>query len=471
MKRVLSLLLALCLSLSLSVPAFAAEGGEEAAAEPMFSDIADHWAKDVILKYVDMGVINGYGNGTFQPDRVVTRAELSKILTLAFDLAPGEISYEDMQDPTVWYYPYAACADRYLPRYCPVGHVANPSLFWPYFVNFQNYNVFLPGAQVSRVHAAEALVEIALRQAGVVTEKGWHQYGAVYGGRQELIPGATDYEKDRYDWASVDMVKAMFPDDEQLASTVVPPRGGMNPSNQRRVYDYVWLAVQMGIMQGNDEGLFLPYNGITRAELLTIIDRVLTADPSSLVENLQTGPAMHPSPTLEPSMSAASGLSSTPDRSSTRYVWESGESFCFTSEAVGVKLELPPVWRYLITVEESRTYQYFLLDREEPVDCVLLVPKGLALERDSEKRLVNCDDAIGIIYWEPADMRCSADWGTYVVLKETGEGSWCCLLPGHKKLEFVEAADNPGNAGMLALYTLIEQGMENGEWELTALKK
>ena len=187
----------------------------------------------------------------------------------------------------------------------------------------------------------------------------------------------------------------------------------------------------------------------------------------------EAGPTANPSPAPvssapESSPPAASGSPSTPDRSSTRYVWEGGESFTFTSRAMGITIKLPPVWKYLITVEEAETYQYFLLDQEEPVDCVLLVPKGIDLEQDSEGRVSNYDDAIGIIYWAPAGTRCSADYGSHVVLQETEGGSLCCLLPGHKKLEFVASADNPGNPGMWALYTLIEQGMENGEWELTA---
>lgn len=52
-----------------------------------FNDIKNHWAKDTIEKWKDKGVISGYPDGTFKPDNPVTRAELAKILTLAFDPA------------------------------------------------------------------------------------------------------------------------------------------------------------------------------------------------------------------------------------------------------------------------------------------------------------------------------------------------------------------------------------------------
>lgn len=44
-----------------------------------------------------------------------------------------------------------------------------------------------------------------------------------------------------------------------------------------RMFEYTWLANELGIMEGNEEGYFLPYNNITRAEIITTIDRVLNA--------------------------------------------------------------------------------------------------------------------------------------------------------------------------------------------------
>lgn len=46
-----------------------------------FTDIANHWAKNAILKMAEKGVVNGY-NGDFRPDNTITRAEVIKILAV-----------------------------------------------------------------------------------------------------------------------------------------------------------------------------------------------------------------------------------------------------------------------------------------------------------------------------------------------------------------------------------------------------
>ncbi|MFD0590998.1 S-layer homology domain-containing protein [Paenibacillus sp. GCM10027627] len=58
---------------------------------PLFSDIATHWAKDVITDYVQKGIINGYGNGRFGPNDNVTGQALIKmaVLSLTEELPNG----------------------------------------------------------------------------------------------------------------------------------------------------------------------------------------------------------------------------------------------------------------------------------------------------------------------------------------------------------------------------------------------
>lgn len=56
--------------------------------DPVHNDIIGHWAEASIKEMVQKGVISGYPDGTFQPDRNITRAEFVKILIKAFDLQP-----------------------------------------------------------------------------------------------------------------------------------------------------------------------------------------------------------------------------------------------------------------------------------------------------------------------------------------------------------------------------------------------
>ena len=52
--------------------------GDNLGKYPM--DIKDHWAENIIKKYIDKGIVKGYPDGTFRPDETVTRAELLAIL-------------------------------------------------------------------------------------------------------------------------------------------------------------------------------------------------------------------------------------------------------------------------------------------------------------------------------------------------------------------------------------------------------
>lgn len=49
-----------------------------------FIDMGSHWADVTIGKLIELGVINGYGDGTFRPDNTITRAEFSTIVRKAF---------------------------------------------------------------------------------------------------------------------------------------------------------------------------------------------------------------------------------------------------------------------------------------------------------------------------------------------------------------------------------------------------
>lgn len=50
----------------------------------MFSDINNHWAKNVILIAAENNFISGYDDNTIRPDRTITLAEVSSIISRAF---------------------------------------------------------------------------------------------------------------------------------------------------------------------------------------------------------------------------------------------------------------------------------------------------------------------------------------------------------------------------------------------------
>lgn len=67
-------------------------------------DYQGHWAGDVIQKWLDLGYITGYSDGTFRPDDFITRAEFVKIVNNAFSFEEtAEISFTDVKEEN-WYY-------------------------------------------------------------------------------------------------------------------------------------------------------------------------------------------------------------------------------------------------------------------------------------------------------------------------------------------------------------------------------
>ncbi|NLD45665.1 MAG: hypothetical protein GX660_00505, partial [Clostridiaceae bacterium] len=79
----------------------------------VYSDISNHWAKDFINDLLSKNIISGYQDGTIKPDQNITRAELTVIVAKAMGLKPAENPVPDFQDkdsiPT-WAVGYIALA-------------------------------------------------------------------------------------------------------------------------------------------------------------------------------------------------------------------------------------------------------------------------------------------------------------------------------------------------------------------------
>ena len=78
---------------------------EAVGEELLFSDVADHWAAEVIAQIAAAGWINGYEDGTFRPDGLITRAEAVKILNAAAEREfTGTVSEWSDVEEDAWYY-------------------------------------------------------------------------------------------------------------------------------------------------------------------------------------------------------------------------------------------------------------------------------------------------------------------------------------------------------------------------------
>lgn len=88
-------------------------------AAPEYSDITDHWGRDYILPLTVRGVVNGYPDGTFRPDKPLTQSEWAKILVAALgDPLPSAIlnrtssQFADVPD-SHWARPFVEAAWEY----------------------------------------------------------------------------------------------------------------------------------------------------------------------------------------------------------------------------------------------------------------------------------------------------------------------------------------------------------------------
>ena len=80
--------------------------------ENLFTDIEGHWAANQINRAAEKGWISGYPDGTFGPDRYITRAEAVTMINRVLNRLPesADALHEDMNvfpdnmDTTAWYY-------------------------------------------------------------------------------------------------------------------------------------------------------------------------------------------------------------------------------------------------------------------------------------------------------------------------------------------------------------------------------
>ncbi len=77
----------------------------------LFPDISTHWAKDYINQAGSAGLVNGYPDGTFGPNRYITRAEAVTLVNRTLDRHPDQehflkdmLVWPDNMDTTKWYY-------------------------------------------------------------------------------------------------------------------------------------------------------------------------------------------------------------------------------------------------------------------------------------------------------------------------------------------------------------------------------
>ncbi|MCU6792389.1 S-layer homology domain-containing protein [Paenibacillus sp. WQ 127069] len=163
------------------------------------SDIAGHWSESGVNAAISKGYVDGYPDGTFQPERSVSRAEFIKMLIGAMGLNKQQAESGDN-----WYGPYL--------------NIAVESGIHRYEDFSQDINGAIPRLEMAR-----------------------------------LIVRATDAEKRK----SIDETDDLT---------------------------FVYVAAKKGLMQGLDGGDLALDQDTTRAQAITVIERVLKANAGGKLE-------------------------------------------------------------------------------------------------------------------------------------------------------------------------------------------
>jgi hypothetical protein len=180
-----------------------------------FKDVANHWAK---VEINDMGsrmVVSGVGDGMYEPDRDITRAEFAAIIVRALGLKPGIGSnpFSDVKT-SEWYCDYIKTAYEYK------------------IISGYRADTFGPMDKITREQAM-TMISRAMNLTGLKTE--------FEEGEAEKLIAAFGDGMQTSDWAKRNVA----------------------------------ACVKIGIVSGRDNNIIAPQENITRAEVAVTIRRLL----------------------------------------------------------------------------------------------------------------------------------------------------------------------------------------------------
>ena len=194
---------ALCLIILLSTTCFAAD----------FLDLAsEHWAYKNVMNLVDKGIVSGYPDGTYRPDKTITRGEFFKLVTTAL-VEDGEIELaKELLEGEHWAMPYVFCmqSENSIMDGLPYEGLDNP---------------------ITRREMAIVLGKATIKRK--ITSPEYDENGNI------VIPEFTDLD---------------------------------NVTESERIY--IQQVANIGLIKGYTDGSFKANNNMTRAEVATVIYRL-----------------------------------------------------------------------------------------------------------------------------------------------------------------------------------------------------
>jgi len=97
MRKILSVFLSLTLLMTLFAGSAMAKPGNGASMgkAKTFKDIEGHWGKPSIIKIQPTGLFNGYDDGTFRPDNMITQAEVAVLIDRLVEMRLNSLNDDD----------------------------------------------------------------------------------------------------------------------------------------------------------------------------------------------------------------------------------------------------------------------------------------------------------------------------------------------------------------------------------------
>ncbi|MDG0792377.1 S-layer homology domain-containing protein [Cohnella ginsengisoli] len=182
-----------------------------------FSDVANHWAKAAVNDMGSRMVIDGTGDGRFSPDRAITRAEFAAIVVrgLGLKLENGTAAFSDVK-ASDWF-----------------GGAIDAASAYELIRGYED-GTFRPNDEITREEAM-AIVSRAMAITGL----------------RAKLPAQSD-----------DAMLRSYKDASDVSGWA---RSGVQDN------------VQAGLVSGRGTALLAPKASITRAEVATVIQRLLQA--------------------------------------------------------------------------------------------------------------------------------------------------------------------------------------------------
>lgn len=252
MKKVFLILLSTVIFLSFGNTTLHAQESTKVT----FSDIDNHWANKDILEAVDRGIVNGFPDGTFRPDDIVTGDQLIVMLFKAYS------HIENFADG-----PQGRFNDdflKYLNKEYPgrLGSIQN-ALIKDEF----DFNIAKKG------YWAKPFIDFAYDMGYL------HSYDSVYPQQYELFTKSIDREHASYLLGSwFETSETTYEGPYRRLATNKEAIKDLNDFSQGQVSSFIGTMMLSGIMRGYPNGNFYPKRYVTRAEATTMILRLVVPE-------------------------------------------------------------------------------------------------------------------------------------------------------------------------------------------------